>query len=90
MQRFEGKAVLVTGASTGIGAALALAYAAQKSRVALHYNSSREAAEKLAKTIRDGVGLMPAVANDWTLPEVNAVVQYVRTKIAGGGAAVGG
>ncbi|TKB28916.1 MAG: oxidoreductase, partial [Mesorhizobium sp.] len=35
-----GKAVLVTGASTGIGAALALAYAAQKCRVALHYNSS--------------------------------------------------
>ncbi|WP_353830598.1 SDR family NAD(P)-dependent oxidoreductase [Mesorhizobium sp.] len=36
-----GKAVLITGASTGIGAALALAYAAQKCRVALHYNSSR-------------------------------------------------
>ncbi|WP_287364122.1 SDR family NAD(P)-dependent oxidoreductase [Mesorhizobium sp.] len=34
-----GKAVLVT--ATGIGAALALAYAAQKCRVALHYNSSR-------------------------------------------------
>jgi len=49
-----GKAVLVTGASTGIGAALALAYAAEKSRVALHYNSSRQAAETLAGTIRDG------------------------------------
>ena len=51
-----GKAVLVTGASTGIGAALALAYARQKCRVALHYNSSREAAEGVAKTIHDGGG----------------------------------
>ncbi|TIT54596.1 MAG: SDR family NAD(P)-dependent oxidoreductase, partial [Mesorhizobium sp.] len=51
-----GKAVLVTGASTGIGAALALAYAEQKCKVALHYNSSRDAAEKLGQTIRDGGG----------------------------------
>jgi 3-oxoacyl-[acyl-carrier protein] reductase len=51
-----GKAVLVTGGSTGIGAALVEAYAAQKCRVGLHYNQSREAAEKLAAKIRDAGG----------------------------------
>ena len=47
-----GKAVLVTGASTGIGAALARAYAEQGCKVGLHYNESREAAEALAAEYR--------------------------------------
>lgn len=46
-----GKAVLVTGASTGIGAALAHAFAAQGARVGLHYNSSEEAARAVAYEI---------------------------------------
>ncbi len=48
-----GKAVLVTGASTGIGAALARAYALQGCLVGLHYNASKAAAEELAATIRN-------------------------------------
>jgi 3-oxoacyl-[acyl-carrier protein] reductase len=51
-----GKAVLITGASTGIGAALARAFAAQGARVALHYNSSVDAAEAVAKSIIDAGG----------------------------------
>ncbi|MEY4983504.1 MAG: hypothetical protein RIR62_1770 [Pseudomonadota bacterium] len=46
-----GKAVLVTGASTGIGAALAHAFAAQGARVGLHYNASEEAAKAVAYEI---------------------------------------
>jgi len=42
--RFEGKAVLVTGASRGIGRAVAVAFAAAGARVAVHYNSGAEAA----------------------------------------------
>ena len=49
-----GKAVLITGASTGIGAALARAFGRQGARVGLHYNSSRDAAEALAGEIREG------------------------------------
>ncbi|MCC6205923.1 MAG: SDR family NAD(P)-dependent oxidoreductase, partial [Hyphomicrobiales bacterium] len=37
----RGKVVLITGASTGIGAALAVAYAEQGCKVALHYNASK-------------------------------------------------
>lgn len=51
-----GKAVLVTGASTGIGAALAQAYAAQGCKVGLHYNASKDAAEALARSIADAGG----------------------------------
>jgi 3-oxoacyl-[acyl-carrier protein] reductase len=61
----SGKAVLVTGASTGIGAALAIAYAAQGSKVGLHYNSSRDAAEAVAKTIRDAGGAVHLLQGDF-------------------------
>lgn len=41
-----GKAVLITGASTGIGAELARAFAAQGALVGLHYNASLDAATR--------------------------------------------
>jgi 3-oxoacyl-[acyl-carrier protein] reductase len=51
-----GKAVLITGASTGIGAALARAFGAQGASVGVHYNSSRDAAEAVVQSITDSGG----------------------------------
>ena len=62
-----GKAVLVTGGSTGIGAALSRAYAAQKCRVGLHYNSSAEAAEALAAEIHNKGGEVFLVRGDFSV-----------------------
>lgn len=59
-----GKAVLITGASTGIGAALARAFAAQGMKVGIHYNSSRDAAEALATEIRAEGGTVHLVHGD--------------------------
>jgi 3-oxoacyl-[acyl-carrier protein] reductase len=51
-----GKAILVTGASTGIGAALAKALGAQGAMVGVHYNSSKDAAEAVADAVKDAGG----------------------------------
>lgn len=44
----RGKAVLITGASSGIGAAIARAFAAQGAHLALHFNSHEVEAQALA------------------------------------------
>lgn len=61
-----GKAVLITGASTGIGAALARAFAAQGAMVGLHYNSSSEAAHAVAKDIEAAGGSVVLLKGDAT------------------------
>ena len=61
-----GKAVLITGASTGIGAALARAFAAQGAKVAAHYNASRAEAERLADEIAKAGGKVHLVQADFS------------------------
>jgi 3-oxoacyl-[acyl-carrier protein] reductase len=76
----SGKAVLITGASTGIGAALARAFAAQGASIGLHYNSSVEAAETLAGEIRDAGGKVTLVRGDAALSgEMARVVEETAT-----------
>ena len=60
----SGKAVLITGASTGIGAALARAFAAQGARVGLHYNASQTEAETLAAEITANGGQVALIRAD--------------------------
>ena len=59
-----GKRVLVTGASTGIGAAAAQAFAAAGCRVVVHFNASRDAAEGVAKSIREAGAEVHLVQGD--------------------------
>jgi 3-oxoacyl-[acyl-carrier protein] reductase len=56
----DGKGVLVTGASGGIGAACARAFAAEGARVALHYRAGRDRAEALSTEL----GGAPAIQAD--------------------------
>lgn len=50
----QGKKILVTGASRGIGKAAAIAFAASGARVGVHYNQNRQEAEKLAAELGNG------------------------------------
>lgn len=71
-----GKTVLVTGASTGIGAALAKAYGVQKCRVGIHYHSSKAAAEAVAKAVVEAGGEAFLVNGDFSKSEdVRRVVE---------------
>jgi 3-oxoacyl-[acyl-carrier protein] reductase len=62
----QGKVVLITGASTGIGAAAARAFAAVGSRVVVHYNASRHAAEAVAADVRKAGAEVALISGDVT------------------------
>ena len=59
-----GKVVLITGASTGIGAAAARAFAGAGCKVIVHYNASREPAEKVVADIKAAGGDAATVGGD--------------------------
>lgn len=50
--RFDGKVVFITGASTGIGAAMAVAFGTSGAKVAIHYNKSEKDAKAVAEAIK--------------------------------------
>jgi 3-oxoacyl-[acyl-carrier protein] reductase len=52
-----GKGVVVTGASGGIGSAVARTFAAEGARVAVHYNTNRERAEALVAELPGAVAV---------------------------------
>lgn len=61
---FPDQVVLITGASTGIGAALAKAFGAAAARVVVHYHHSAEAAQTVANDIGTGGGAALVVQAD--------------------------
>jgi 3-oxoacyl-[acyl-carrier protein] reductase len=53
---FTGKSVLVTGSSSGIGAAIAHEFAAGGAKIAVHYRGNAQGAESVAAAIREKGG----------------------------------
>jgi 3-oxoacyl-[acyl-carrier protein] reductase len=65
----RGKVVLITGASTGIGAAVARAFGAEGSTVVVHYHASEAAAQAVVADIEAGGGHAHALRADAMRPE---------------------
>ena len=63
------KFVLITGASGGIGSAIAKTFAIKGYGVIIHYNSNKESAEKLCKLLTDNGCDAVCVKADLTSPE---------------------
>ncbi len=65
----EGKVVLVTGASSGIGAATAALFGSLGARVAIGFHSNRKGAETTCEAIRSAGGTAVSLRADVQIPE---------------------
>ena len=73
-----GKGIVVTGASGGIGAACARAFAAEGARVLVHYHRGRERAEAVSREL----GGAPTAAADLTREdEVERLFEHARSAL---------
>lgn len=68
MNRLDGKVALVTGASRGIGAAIALRLASEGAHVAVNYAGSEEAAKGVVAAIVEAGGSAQAIRADVSDP----------------------
>ena len=70
MGKLEDRVALITGASRGLGKAMAIAFAGEGARIAVGYNASADGAADTVRTIRDAGGDAEAFQGDITQPEI--------------------
>ncbi|MBD0293891.1 MAG: SDR family NAD(P)-dependent oxidoreductase, partial [Flavisolibacter sp.] len=83
MSKLANKVAVVTGASKGIGAAIATHFAAEGAKVVVNYASSKEGADKVVKAITDNGGRAISLQADVS-KEADVVRLFEETKKAFG------
>lgn len=80
----EGKVVLITGSSRGLGREMALLFAREGARVVLNYRSNREGAEALAKEIKSAGGqALPLYGDVSDMESMRALVENAAKEWSG-------
>lgn len=81
MQKLKNKVAVVTGASKGIGAAIAVALASEGARVIVNYSSSKQGAEKVVTAIKSAGGEATVGAGNLAIPgEIEGLFADIKTR----------
>ena len=76
--------IIITGGATRIGAAIAESLANDKNQITIHYNKSKEMAEKLKKNLeRKGSRIFLIKANLNKISELNKIIRFANLKMKG-------
>ena len=81
MSRLTGKVAVVTGASKGIGAAIAQRFGREGASVVVHYATDRKGAEKVVAAIESEFGISIDIADALEMTSFEATRQLLAEKL---------
>ena len=79
--KFSNKVALVTGASSGLGAEIALQLASEGAQVVVHYNKNKTGAEEVVSRIKQQNGIAFLVQSDLSTGNLDQVAEKMTTEV---------